>query len=413
MPISSAAAPVIVIAPDSFKGSLTAQQAADAIGRGILLAIPAARLHFCPIADGGEGTLDAMLFAGGERQHIAVRDARGALRDVPVAILPDGSAVIESAEIVGITDAAAMAQQITDRSTRGIGDAIRLLLDQGVRSFLIALGGSSTNDGGAGLLSALGLKLYDANDNLLEPCPAAMQVLARVDISGLDSRLAHATIVAMSDVDNPLCGSNGASAIFGPQKGMTPEQFSTLDNTLAHFAMLLEAALKSDATRMSGAIGTDTKISASAGAGAAGGLGFALLALGATLRSGAQTVCDKIGLDAHLQGADWLITGEGRSDRQTLHGKAPFEAATRARRLGVPSSLLSGAIELAALPPLRQHFSGCFSLVMGPGTLADAVAQADQLLQASAEQIAAVWLSGYNQATMQRQIASQIKPALI
>jgi glycerate kinase len=377
----SATAPVIVIAPDSFKGSLTARQVASAIGRGILQAIPDARLHFCPIADGGEGTLDAMLHAGGEVQTIALRDARGVTRDAPVALLPNGAAVIESAEIVGITDTDAMALPVAERSTEGIGDAIRILLDRGVRNFLIALGGSSTNDGGAGMLCALGLKLYDEAGTLLPACPAALHKLARIDASGLDSRLAQATIVGMSDVDNPLCGDNGASAVFGPQKGVQPDQVAVIDRTLAHFAKLLEQA-------------TGRQAANAAGAGAAGGLGYALLMLGAQLQSGAETVCDRIGLDTLLQDADWLITGEGRSDAQTLHGKAPFVAARHARKFGVDSSLLSGAIDQPALPALRQHFTGCFSIVLGPATLAHAIAQADQLLQASAEQIAAVWQAG-------------------
>jgi glycerate kinase len=379
--LPSAAAPVIVIAPDSFKGSLTARQVADAISRGILQAIPDARLQVCPIADGGEGTLDAMLHAGGNTQMIKLRDASGRLREAPVAILPNGTAVIESAEIVGLTDTHATALPVGKRSTEGIGDAIRVLLDQGVRSFLIALGGSSTNDGGAGMLCALGLKLYDAAGVLLPPGPVALQKLARIDSSGLDSRLTASAIIGMSDVDNPLCGEHGATAVFGPQKGVETDQVAILDRALAHFAELLESTTGRQAANV-------------AGAGAAGGLGYALLMLGAQLKSGAETVCSHIGLDTYLQDADWLITGEGRSDTQTLHGKAPFVAAQHARSFGVDSFLLSGAIDAQALPALRQHFTGCFSIVLGPVSLEQAIAQADRLLQASAEQIAAVWHAG-------------------
>ncbi|RXZ38545.1 glycerate kinase [Oxalobacteraceae bacterium CAVE-383] len=377
----SLAAPVIVIAPDSYKGSLSARQVADAIGRGILQAIPQAILHICPIADGGEGTLDAMLHAGGKTGMLSVRDAGGAMREAPVALLPNGAAVIESAEIVGITDTRAMARPVAERSTEGIGDAIRLLLDRGVRSFLIALGGSSTNDGGAGMLCALGLRLYDATGAILPPGPAALQQLARIDASGLDPRLAQASIVGMSDVDNPLCGEHGASAVFGPQKGVQPDQVAQLDRALAHFADLFESAVGRRAATI-------------AGAGAAGGLGYGLLMLGGQLQSGAETVCTHIGLDAHLAGADWLITGEGRSDAQTLHGKAPFIAARRARGFGVDSSLLSGAVDQQALAELGRHFKGCFSIVPGPMTLAQAIADADRLLQASASQIAAIWQAG-------------------
>ena len=378
---SSVTSPIIVIAPDSYKGSLTARQVAEAIGRGVLQAIPQARLHLCPIADGGEGTLDAMLHAGGKIQTVSVRDAAGAWRKAPVAILPDNTAVIESAEIVGITDTKAMTRPVAERSTEGIGDAIRTLLDQGVRSFLIALGGSSTNDGGAGMLGALGLRLYDDTGAALPPGPAALQQLASIDASDLDPRLAQAGIVAMSDVDNPLCGDHGASAVFGPQKGVQPEQIAQLDRALAHFAAMLESAIG----RQSAAV---------AGAGAAGGLGYGLLMLGAQLQSGAETVCDQIGLNAHLAQADWLITGEGRSDVQTLHGKAPFIAARRARGFGVDSSLISGAIDQQALIELSRHFSGCFSIVPGPMTLEQAIADADRLLQAAASQIAAIWQAG-------------------
>jgi glycerate kinase len=381
MPINNYPAPTIVIAPDSFKGSLTAQQVASAIGRGILRAIPAAQLYYCPIADGGEGTLEVMLQAGGEVRTLVVRGAGGAERKAPVALLPDGTAVIESAEIVGITDAAGMNCAVTERSTEGIGDAIRQLLDQGIRSFLIALGGSSTNDGGAGLLCALGVRFFDAAGEVLPAGPTALHRLVTVDMSGLDPRLAQSTIIGMSDVDNPLCGAHGATAIFGPQKGVQPEQIATLDAALAHYATLLESAAGKQATT-------------TPGAGAAGGLGYALLMLGAHLQSGAETICEQIGLDRRLQDADWLITGEGRSDVQTLHGKAPFVAARRARGFGVDTTLLSGAIDQDALGPLNLHFNGCFSIVLGPTTLESAIANADQLLQDSAAQIAGLWQTG-------------------
>jgi glycerate kinase len=371
MPVT---APVIVIAPDSFKGSLTARQVADAIGRGILQAIPDARLHFCPIADGGEGTLDAMLHAGGKTQMIKLRDASGRLREAPVAILPNGTAVIESAEIVGITDTHATTLPVGKRSTEGIGDAIRVLLDQGVRSFLIALGGSSTNDGGAGLLVGLGLKLLDSGGNELAPTPAAWDSLERVDAAQLDARLAEATLLAMSDVDNPLNGEHGATAIFGPQKGVTPAQVGLLDARLSTFADHLETALGRSGRHLPGA-------------GAAGGLGYALHMLGAQFRPGAEVVAQGIGLDAALVGASWMITGEGRSDGQTLHGKAPFVACQRAHRAGVPATLLSGAIDTAALPRLSEHFAGCFSPAPGPIALEAAIANAAVLLADAAEQL--------------------------
>ncbi|WP_034291957.1 glycerate kinase [Herbaspirillum sp. RV1423] len=377
----TASPPIVVIAPDSFKGSLSAQEVAEAIGAGVLAAAPDAVVRLCPIADGGEGTLDALLHAGGEVRRLQVRGASGAVRTAATGMLADRSAVIESAEIVGLTDEAGTAVAVENRSTLGIGDALLALLDNGARRFLIGLGGSSTNDGGIGMLVALGLKLYDAAGQELEPVPSQLGKLVRVDVGGLDPRLKDIHIVAMSDVDNPLCGDDGATAVFGPQKGVKPEQIKPLDALLGHFATLYEqAAGRSEAN--------------SPGAGAAGGLGYALLMLGAEFQSGAQTVADHIGLDAALKDADWLITGEGRSDAQTLHGKAPFIAAQRARLAGVSTSLLSGGIDRASLAQLQTSFSGCFSIVFGPATLKDAIDNATGLLRDSAEQMTRLWLSG-------------------
>ena len=366
--------PIVVVAPDSFKGSLSAQDVAQAIADGVRRALPDAQVRLCPMADGGEGTLDAMLAKGGERRVLRVRGAAQAQRDAAVGLLPDGSAVIETAEIVGITDALAMQTDVEARSTRGMGEAIRMLLDAGARRFFVALGGSSTNDGGAGLLVGLGAKLLDAQGRELEPAPAAFGALARVDVTGLDPRLVQASFVAMSDVDNPLTGEHGATAVFGPQKGVTPERVGPLDAALAHFAALAEAALGKAA-------------SALPGAGAAGGLGFALHLLGARFEPGAEVVASQVGLDAALENADWLITGEGRSDAQTLHGKAPFIACRHARAAGVPATLLSGGVDSNALARLGEHFAGCFSPAPGPITLDVAIRDAARLLTNEAEQL--------------------------
>ena len=367
-------APVVVIAPDSFKGSLSAEQVAQAVASGITRARPDVIVRICPMADGGEGTLDAMLTGGGERRILTVRGAAGPVREAATGLLGDGSAIIETAEIVGITDPVGMGVPVQARSSRGMGEAIRALLDVGVRRFFVALGGSSTNDGGAGLLAGLGMKLFDAQGEELEPTPEQLARLARIDVSQLDARLADASFVGMSDVDNPLTGEHGATAIFGPQKGVKPEQIASVDAALARFADLLEPALQRTARNLPGA-------------GAAGGLGFALHMLGAQFEPGAETVARQIGLDAALDGADWLITGEGRSDVQTLHGKAPFIACAHARALGVPATLLSGAVDSSALPRLAEHFSGCFSPAPGPITLEVAIRDAAHLLANEAEQL--------------------------
>lgn len=375
MPNSSPDAPVIVIAPDSFKGSLSADGVAAAIAEGIRRVRADADIRIRPMADGGEGTLDAMLSIGGERRVLTVEGAAGPKRDAAVGLLSDGSAIVETAEIVGITDPVGMGVPVDARSTRGMGEAIRALLDEGVRRFYVALGGSSTNDAGAGLLAGLGLQLFDAAGKPLEPTPQTLAQVARVDVSGLDARLREASFVGMSDVDNPLTGEHGATAVFGPQKGVTPEQVAPIDAALGHFADLLEAAL-------------GRRVRDEAGSGAAGGLGFALRMLGASFEPGAEVVARTIGLDEALDRADWLITGEGRSDVQTLHGKAPFIACRHAAAAGVPATLLSGAVDAAALPRLAEHFSGCFSPAPGPITLETAIRDAARLLANEAEQLA-------------------------
>ncbi|QGZ54732.1 glycerate kinase [Paraburkholderia acidiphila] len=375
MPNSSTDAPVIVIAPDSFKGSLSADGVAAAIAEGIRRVRADADIRIRPMADGGEGTLDAMLSMGGERRVITVEGAAGPKRDAALGLLGDGSAIVETAEIVGITDPVGMGVPVEARSTRGMGEAIRALLDEGVRRFYVALGGSSTNDAGAGLLAGLGLQLFDAAGKPLEPTPQALAQVARVDVSGLDARLREVSFVGMSDVDNPLTGEHGATAVFGPQKGVTPDQVAQIDAALGRFADLLEAAL-------------GRRVRDEAGSGAAGGLGFALRMLGASFEPGAEVVARTIGLDEALDRADWLITGEGRSDVQTLHGKAPFIACRHAVAVGVPATLLSGAVDAAALPRLAEHFSGCFSPAPGPITLETAIRDAARLLANEAEQLA-------------------------
>jgi glycerate kinase len=371
---SGAAAPVVVIAPDSFKGSLSAEDVARAISAGITRALPAAQIRLRPMADGGEGTIDALLVRGGERHVVDVRGASGQMRQAAVALLPDGSAVVETAEIVGITDPVGMNVPVGARSTLGLGDAIRAMAAAGATRIFVALGGSSTNDGGAGLLAALGVRFLDAGGAPVEPTPDGLARLAAVDASALDARVAQLEFIAMSDVDNPLNGAHGATAVFGPQKGVQPQDIERVDATLARYASLLEAALGRSARD-------------NPGAGAAGGLGYALLMLGAQFRAGAEVVADQIGLDEALAGADWLITGEGRTDVQTLHGKAPFVACQRATRAGVAATLLSGAIDPTALPRLSEHFTGCFSPAPGPISLDVAIKNAGALLTDAAEQL--------------------------
>jgi glycerate 2-kinase len=368
--------PIVVIAPDSFKGSASASAAATAIAQGMARVWPDAELRLCPMADGGEGTLDAILSRGGQRRSARVSGAGGVPVDATYGTIDAGAtAVIEAAQVVGLTDPAGTSVDVERRSTTGVGELIRAAFDAGARRFMIGLGGSSTNDGGAGMLVALGLSLTDAAGRRVDPTPVGLAALAAIDSRSLDARLADAHITIMSDVNNPLTGALGATAIFGPQKGVRREQIADLDACLAQFATLAERAIGRKARELPGA-------------GAAGGLGFALQLIGGEMRSGAEVVADLIGLDAALVGADWLITGEGRTDAQTLLGKTPFVAARRAAAKGVPATLISGGIERASLPQLAAHFAGCFSLTFGPTTLEECLRDASTLLGDAAEQTA-------------------------
>jgi glycerate kinase len=368
--------PAVVLAPDSFKGSLSASDAAAAIAEGLRRVWPDADLRLCPMADGGEGTLDAVLSRGGQRLTAGISDVAGKPLAVAYGLIGEpATAVVEVAQVVGLTDPAVAAIDVEHRTTLGVGEMIRNRLDAGVRSFMIGLGGSSTNDGGAGLLAALGLSLTDARGRAIEPTPAGLATLAAVDASRLDPRLADARIIVMSDVNNPLTGERGATAIFGPQKGVRRERIAEIDGHIANFALLTEGAL-------------DRRAQDKPGAGAAGGLGFALQLIGGEMRSGAEVVADLIGLDAALDGADWAITGEGKSDEQTALGKTPLIVARRAAARLIPATLISGSIDRSALPELGRHFAGCFSLPSGPASLEQCLEDAAALLADRAEQLA-------------------------
>jgi glycerate kinase len=368
--------PSVVLAPDSFKGSLSASAAAAAIAEGLRRVWPDADLRLCPMADGGEGTLDAVLSCGGQRLTDSVSDVSGKPLAVAYGLIGEPvTAVLEVAQVVGLTDPAVAAVDVEHRTTLGVGEMIRNRLDAGVRRFMIGLGGSSTNDGGAGLLAALGLSITDARGRAIAPTPAGLAALAAIDASGLDPRLADARIIVMSDVNNPLTGDRGATAIFGPQKGVRRERIAEIDGRIANFASMTERAL-------------DRRAQDKPGAGAAGGLGFALQLIGGEMRSGAEVVADLIGLDAALDGADWAITGEGKSDAQTALGKTPLIVARRAAARQVPATLISGSIDRSALPELGRHFAGCFSLPSGPASLEQCLDGAAALLADRAEQLA-------------------------
>jgi glycerate 2-kinase len=356
----------IAIAPDSFKGTLTAKEAAQSLADGLHQALPSAKILQWPIADGGEGTLESLQAAlGGALDHRVVQNAVGSptkanfyrceIQSQPVAVL-------EVSQVVGITDPEPQQCSATQRTTLGLGELIRHTLDLGVQQLYIGLGGSCTNDGGAGLLVGLGAKLLDNQGHLLSPTPEGLAKLKRIDFSGLDSRLQSTRLLLLSDVNSPLCGPDGATHTFGPQKGLVDrEERDRIDTTLLHFAKLAEEAMAQWQPHQN-----VQELYTQTGTGAAGGLGFALQLLGGIHTSGAQFIAELLHIPQQLAQVDWLITGEGCSDRQTLQGKAPWIVAQMAHNKGVPVTLLSGAIISEDLTSLTQAFRGkCFSLIPG------------------------------------------------
>jgi len=363
-----------LIAPDSFKGSLDAAAVAEAMRQGIARADSRASFLLRPMADGGEGTLDALYAAvGGEWRYFSVSNAVGETVLAPCLLLPDGTAVVEVARVVGLPDAGE--SQVAQRSSHGVGQLLQALLQQGCRRIAVALGGSSTNDGGAGCLVALGLQLLNAQGQPLIGRLQDLHELDSLDAQGLLSRFAGVELEIWSDVDNPLTGAQGATAVFGPQKGVAAADIGQIDRQIAHYSQLLDAQLHRDIRHLPGS-------------GAAGGLGYALLLLGGHMQSGAQAVARHIGLAEAVSQVDWVLTGEGRSDSQTLSGKAPACVAELAHAATVPVSLLSGAILADEQGLLSGGFAGCFSLCNRPMSLETAMQEAAPRLAHMAEQLA-------------------------
>ncbi|MFD0868685.1 MULTISPECIES: glycerate kinase [Paenibacillus] len=369
-----------IVAPDSFKGSMSSLEAGDTIRRAILREMPDAAVHVIPIADGGEGTVEALLHStGGERIELQLRGPYGEPVSAFYGRIGDGqTAVIEVAAVVGLPFVPADRRNPLQSTSYGVGECILHALEGGVRRFIIGLGGSATNDGGIGMLRALGVKCLDAADQPIPPIAANLNQVSTVDFSGLHPLLAEAEFRIACDVDNPLCGPDGASAVFGPQKGAAPAQVEELDRGMRVYAQAVEESL--------GRPGLQN----AAGAGAAGGLGFALLALGGKMQSGAQLIAETAQIEALLADADWLFVGEGRTDEQTLHGKAPFYLASLAKRYGVKTVLLSGSLG-DHLDELYSAFDSMHSIVNRPMTLEQAMTHAEELLFNAARNIVRLW----------------------
>ncbi|ANY15101.1 glycerate kinase [Bordetella pseudohinzii] len=372
----------IVIAPDSFKESLDAAAAARAIERGVKLACPGAHTVRVPMADGGEGTVDAVLAAtGGQARLARVRDALGRPVQARWGWLDHATAVIEMASAAGLEGIAPAERDALAADTHGVGELILAALDSGARKLILGLGGSATTDGGSGMLRALGARFLDAADQPLAPGGGALRALARIDLDGLDPRLAGLEVEVACDVDNPLCGPQGAAHVFGPQKGANPAQVEQLDAALSRLADVAHRVLGQDHRN-------------AAGAGAAGGLGFAAHAfLRGRFRPGVALVAELGGLAQALQGATLVFTGEGRMDAQTLRGKTPAGVARLAREAGVPVVALAGSLGEGYEALHAAGITAAFSLVPGPHSLDQALAHADDYLAARARDIMQLWMA--------------------
>ena len=370
----------LVIAPDSFKESLSARAVAEAIAAGWARVYPDAELLLCPMADGGEGTVDALLSAtGGKLQQTRVSGPLGDPVEAHWGLLPDAQAIIEMAEASGLHRVEPGRRDVLAASSHGTGELIRAALDAGVRRIVLGLGGSATNDGGAGLLAALGVRFLDREGQELPLGGAALARLSQIDLTGLDTRLAQVEVLVAADVDNPLCGPRGASAVFGPQKGATPAQVDQLDAALGHYADVMASTLGEDLRNLPGV-------------GAAGGLGFAARAvLKAGFRPGIELVAELAGLAEAVHGANLVITGEGRLDGQSLHGKTPVGVARIARAAGVPVIALAGSLGEGYQRLYAEGIGAAFSLAPGPLSLEQAMQQAADQLSARAADLARLW----------------------
>jgi glycerate kinase len=337
----------VLVAPDKFKGTMTAAEAAEAVRSGWLRTDPKADIVVVPLADGGEGTLDALLAAlGGSRHRAEVSGPLGDPVEADYAIVPGPEGplgVVEMARASGLQLLSESRRDPKRTTTFGTGQLIGKACAKGAVRVLVCIGGSATNDAGAGAAQALGIRLLDAGGQDLRPGGAALLDLARIDMGGLDPSVKRAGFLVATDVDNPLVGPHGASAVYGPQKGASPEDVALLDRALRHFAAVVHRDLGLD-------------IRETPGAGAAGGLGGGLMAfLGAKLRPGVEVVMDAVRLRERLDGADLAITGEGAFDEQSLRGKAPAGLLRAAADLGVPAVVLCGRADIR--PRQVQVFS--------------------------------------------------------
>lgn len=374
----------VIVAPDSYKGSLSAVEVAKAIKKGILQIFQDAEIIEVPIADGGEGTVEALVVATGGR--IVRETVKGPLGD-PVesfwGILGDNRiAVIEMAAASGLPLVPPEKRDPRNTSSYGTGELIKSALDNGFRKIIMGIGGSATNDGGAGMAQALGIRFLDSQKRELAPGGGDLSRLAEIDVNLLDPRLKESEIVVACDVDNPLYGPRGASAVYGPQKGATPKIVTELDNALRNFAEIAGKA-------------TGRYVADIPGAGAAGGMGAGLMLFTpAILRTGVEIVFEAVGLASLIRNADVVITGEGMTDYQTAFGKAPVGVGKLAKQFNKVAICISGSLGHGADDILEQGINAVVSIVPCPMTLDECMRSAEELVEKAAVRVARLLKAG-------------------
>ena len=365
----------IIVAPDSFKGSLTALEAADAIVQGVRDVLPDAEIVSIPLADGGEGTVEALVRATeGKIAKAKVTGPMGEPVEAQFGLLGDDvTGVVEMAQAAGLFLVPPDKRNPLQATTYGVGQLMLAALDAGCTQLIVGLGGSATNDGGAGMAQALGVRLLGPEGGEVGRGGAALKDLERIDISGLDPRIPRTTIYAASDVTNPLCGPKGASAVYGPQKGASEEMVATLDKALWHYGGIISEQLQLEVRDLPGA-------------GAAGGLGAGLVALaGAKIRSGPSLVLELLRFEEYLEAADLVLTGEGKIDRQIEFGKAISGVSLLAEKHGVPVIALTGWLTEEDHKLAERGVAAVMPIAPGPIAEQEAMERAGELLQAGAE----------------------------
>ena len=367
----------VVIAPDSFKGSLSASAVSDNIAKGVRKVFEHAEILSIPMADGGEGTVQSLVdCTGGVIIGTKVSGPLMEEVDAFYGILGDGiTAVIEMAAASGLPLLREEERNPMKTTTYGTGELIKHALDKGCRRIIIGIGGSATNDGGAGMIKALGARLLDRDGNDVGYGGGSLDKIHAIDLSNMDERVGSSSIVVACDVDNPMIGIRGASHVFGPQKGADKEMVKILDKNLEHYSEVVERT-------------TGVSIKDFPGAGAAGGLGGGLMAfLGAELKRGIDIVIEATGLVEKIKGADIVITGEGMMDYQTQYGKTPYGVAQAARKYNIPVIAIVGSIGHNAEALYDLGFSGIFSIISRPMNLAEAISECAELLEKTSENV--------------------------